>query len=454
MVRTTARSTSAHLALCTVLALLLATAWTSPALADPVPTDDPAEAGAGWLVSVLTDDPAVATDFGPSVGTTIDVLIALAAVQVAADTMEDIADFVTGEVASYTQGAGFDAADAAYAGATAKLALGLLVADRDPSDVAGVDLIGQLESLEIDDADEGLLGRFSDRGDFDDFSTPLTQSLALLALERAPTATPSDAAVSALVDQACDDGGFPNQFAPDTCTSSVDTTGFAVQALYAVGADAAADAAVAWLVDEQAADGSFASADGINTNSTGLAASALAAGGATDAAAAAADWIVSQQDGCDTASPGAIPFNAEDRGFVELATAQALPGVVGESLATVTSSGARATVPALDCEVAAEEPAAEEAPEAEEATDPEQEADPEETAAAEVLPEEQERDDAETSAAEAADDTAAAQDTRPTRVDAGVSPSSSPAWLLALGLLGGSLVLGGLLAARPRHGQR
>lgn len=434
MARTIARSTSVPLALFTVLALLLTTVWAPPALAEPTPTDDPAEAAAGWLVSALTDDPAVGTEFGASVGTTIDVLFALAAVGVAADTIEGIADFVTDEVATYTQGAGFDQDDAAYAGASAKLALGLLIAERDPRDAGGVDLIEQLLSLEVDDPD-AVLGRFSDRGEFDDFSTPLTQSLALLALERAPGTAPSDDAVAALVDQACPDGGFPNQFEPETCTSSVDTTGFAVQALFAVGADDAAGAAVSWLEEEQADDGSFSSPDGINTNSTGLAAVALSLGGATEAAAAAAEWIISQQDDCDTETPGAIPFNAEDRGFVELATAQAVPGLVGASLASISSTGASSAVPFLECEAAS--------PDA-----PEDDADTEDLAEAT----EGSQDGSATGSAEATDDE---QDIpRPTRVDSGLSPSSGPGWYTLALVLGGALLLGGIVASRRQHSEQ
>ncbi|MGM0619366.1 MAG: hypothetical protein ACQEUI_14665, partial [Actinomycetota bacterium] len=230
MARTTVRPASGSLALLTLLTLLLVAVGHRPAAAQTTPTEDPAEAAAGWLVSALTDDPAVGGEFGPSPGPTIDVLFALAASGVAAGAIEDIADWLVTQAPGYTQGAGFDADDAAYAGASAKLALGMLVVDRDPRAVGGIDLIDQLASLEVTDPAEGIVGRFGDRSDFGDFSTPLTQSLALLALTRTPGAEASPEAVAALVDQACDDGGFPSEFAPETCTSSVDTTGFAVQA--------------------------------------------------------------------------------------------------------------------------------------------------------------------------------------------------------------------------------
>ena len=435
MVRTTARPPSS-LAFLTVLTLLITAVGHSPAAAQTTPTDDPAEAAAGWLVSALTDDPAVGSDFGPSAGPTIDVLFALAAAGVAAGTMEDIADWLETQAPGYTQGAGFDADDAAYAGATAKLTLGMLVVDRDPRDVGGIDLIDQLLPLEVTDAADGIVGRFSDRSDFGDFSTPLTQALALLALSRAPGAAASPEAVEALVGQACDDGGFPDQFAPDTCVSSVDTTGFVVQALDAAGADDTAAAAVSWLQTVQAADGSFASPDGINTNSTGLAAVALSVGGATDAAASAGLWIVSQQDGCDSNSPGAIPFNQEERGSVELASAQAVVGLVGRSLAGLSSAGARAEVPTLACEPAAEDDTVDD-----DGTTPE--------------PDEPDEDQEVVSDdGQAAGDGDTGQEIpQPTAVDSGLSPSLPTSSVLVL-LLGFVLLAGGLTVGRRERGQR
>jgi hypothetical protein len=423
------------LALATLLALTvpLATLPALPALAD-TPTDDPAEAATGWLVSVLTDDPAVDTGFGPSAGPTIDVLLALAAVGVAADTIEDIADWLATQSAGYTQGVPFEELeDTAYAGATAKLALAMLVVDRDPRAVGGLDLLEQLASLEVTDPDDGIVGRFQDRSGFGEFSSPLTQSLALLTLARAADATPSAAAVAALADQACADGGYPSTFAPETCTSSVDTTGYAIQALLSVGADDEAGEAADWLVSIQADDGSFSSSDGVNTNSTGLAATALAATGRTDAAADARDWIVTQQDDCDADGPGAIPFRTDERGSVELATAQAAFGLSGASLATVSRAGARADVPVLDCPVpVADEPVDDRPVDA---------------------PDDGE-DGPVTNGRSDGASAPGADVTRPTQVDAGLSPSL-PVGTLLVALLGAILVLGGLTAGwRARHEPR
>lgn len=414
---------SIHRRLSALVALVLAATMLPATLAaaDTVTTEDPAEAAAGWLVGALTDDPAVGSEFGPSTGPTIDVLFALAAVGVAADTQVAITDWLTTQVGPYTRGEGFDADDATYAGATAKLILALEVADRDPRDAAGDDLVPQLLGREVTDEADGLVGRFTDTGDFGDFSTPLTQSLAVLALHRADGVDPSPAAVAALADSACPDGGIPSSFDaaadPETCTSSVDTTGFAVQALLAVGETAAADEAVSWLAVTQADDGSFASAEGVNSNSTGLAAAAFSLRGQDAAAEAARDWILGIQDGPDSDSPGAIPFNTDDRGLVELATSQAILGLVGADLATLSSSGSSTDVPVF---------APVEAP----VDAPVDDAD-----GTDEVEQVEESDDEREAVADDGRETP-----QPTGVDAGTSPSTD--WLLVA-----SLLLGGLLLA-------
>jgi hypothetical protein len=303
--------------------------------------------------------------------------------------------------------------------------LAMAVADRDPRDVAGDDLVAQLLDREIADEADGLVGRFSDIGDFGDFSTPLTQSLALLALQRTDGVEPSPEAIAALIDAACPDGGFPSQFDaaadPDTCTSSVDTTGFAVQALLAVGATTEADTAVSWLATAQADDGSFSSPDGINSNSTGLAAAAFSLRGQDAAAEAARTWILGIQDGPDSDSPGAIPFNTEERGAVELATSQAILGLVGADLATLSSAGSSTDVPIF---------APVEAPGDEsEGTDG--------TDETETTDEVDGTDESDDGREAVADDTR--ETPQPTGVDAGTSPSTD--WLLVSSLLLGMLFL-------------
>lgn len=190
----------------------------------------------------------------------------------------------------------------------------------------------------LDTRDDHALGRYADTTSWGDFSTPLTQSLAILALHRADDTAPSAAAVDLLLAQQCADGSFPDAFrAPSTgdpaaCTGGVDATAIVVTALDAVGETDAVAEAAAWLTTTQDADGAFGGQDGRNTNSTGLAALALELGGYPNEAQDARDWVVALQDGCDADTPGAIPFNDEDRGAAELSTGQALLGLADPTI--------------------------------------------------------------------------------------------------------------------------
>ncbi|GEM_PF-6480380 len=336
-----------------LLALALQPLTAIPAGADPVPplSDDPAtaaEVAAGWLALELVDDERIEGEFGPDVGLTADAVFALAAAGVAGDQLEAAIAWLSTQAPGYTQGVPFDQEDAVYAGATAKLILALLVGDVDVRDVDGIDLVAQLQDREQED------GRFTDTSEFGEFSSTLTQSLAILALDRADDVEPSAAAVGFLLDQRCEDGGFRADPDADDCDASVDTTGFAVQALVAVdAADAAAAAseAATWLVDEQGEGGAYASADGLNANSTALALLALelapAGDGGADARDAALGYLLSLRTGCEGPFPGAFPFSAEDAGDVARATTQVIPALVGASLAEVSAAGAGSGVPAL-----------------------------------------------------------------------------------------------------------
>ena len=224
-----------------------------------------------------------------------------------------------------------------------------------------ISLTGVAAAAAPDHRDDYALGRFSDVSAWGDFSSPLTQALAVLALHRADGTDPSSAAVDLLLAQQCDDGGFPQMFrAPSTgdpasCSSSVDSTAFVVQALDAVGEDEAVQAAAAWLLDVQEDDGSFGGQDGLNTNSTGLAALALDLGDETAAADRARAWVIALQDDCGAETPGAIPFNAEERGSVELATSQAVLGLASGSLGDVDATTASDDAPETGCEEVTDE---------------------------------------------------------------------------------------------------
>jgi hypothetical protein len=332
-----------------LLATLLSIASVGTAAAEPA-ADDATLTAAGWLASQLVEGERLEGGFGPDVGLTADAVFALAGAGVAADELTATVDWLSGQVAGYTQGQPWDAEDAVYAGATAKLILALLTDGRDPTDVGGVDLVTQLLDREQPAEADADAGRFTDSSDFGDFSSTLTQSLAVLALIRADDVGPSVAAMTFLLDQQCPDGGFRFDPEEEGCTSSADTTGFAVQALMADGtpfATAAAAQAVAWLVDAQAPDGSFDDGFQGNANSTGLAAVALAVGGdgvdgAAEALDAARRFLLGLQVGCDGEAAGAIAFSQADPGDLPRATTQAIPGLTGVGLAAASTQGATA----------------------------------------------------------------------------------------------------------------
>jgi len=338
LVRIHRRSASAVLA----SALILATLVPGVALAQGTPADA-VPAAAGHLADALVDGERIETTFDgvtyPDQGLTADVLLALAGSGVAAARIEAAADWLDGQAGAYTGTAFGDV----YAGSVAKLLIVTAATSRAPT-MGEIDLVATLTATEDDD------GRFSDTSDFGDFSNVITQSLAVIALVRAADVAPSTVAVDYLAGQACADGGFPEQLDPETCTSDVDATGFAVQALLAAGRDTVAGDAVQWLVDEQAADGGFGGPQsGPNANSTGLAAVALSVAGEAEAAALARTFLAGLQEDCTGVAPGGIRFSAGDAGDVTRATAQAVPGLTGVGLLEVSADGASTEVPSLDC---------------------------------------------------------------------------------------------------------
>lgn len=309
------------------------------------PTGDPADAAAGWLGRQFVEGNHLETSFEgtsfPDAGLTIDGVIALTAAGVGGDTA-DAAIAWLGDPSNVGGYVG-DGETESYAGSLAKLALGAQVRGADPTDFGGggVDLLARLTARQQDS------GRFSDQSQYGDFSGTFSQSFALLALERAGVSAPVTSGTAYLTGQQCDDGGFPQSFDGQTCTSQVDATALAVQALLAVGAaDAAADA-VDYLEAQQDDDGGYD-----NANSTGLAAAALAVAG-SDAAEDAVDYLLALQQGCSAAAGdrGGIAFDAsgfDDR--AARATTQAVPGLVGADLATLSASASDADdLPTLDC---------------------------------------------------------------------------------------------------------
>ncbi|WP_329100940.1 terpene cyclase/mutase family protein [Micromonospora sp. NBC_01699] len=330
------------------LAALTMIATATPATASSPPTHNRVDAAAGWLARQMVDGDHLETVFGdvsyPDAGLTIDAVFAFAAAK-SSGTNAAAATTWLGQPSVLTGYVG-DGIGEAYAGATAKLSLAAQVSGLDPASFGGVDLLTRLRGL------QDPSGRFSDRSAYGDFSNALSQSFAILALDRAGGA-PS-AAVDFLVGSRCADGGFPVQFGQPTCESDVDATAMAVQALIAADHRPAARPGIGWLVGVQAADGSFTGAGVANANSTGLAAQALAAAGRPVAWLRARQFILGLQVGCTGAASdrGAIAYGAAgfDPGTAPRATAQAVPGAAGAPLGSLSAAGSSSTAPTLACQ--------------------------------------------------------------------------------------------------------
>ncbi|BCB89292.1 prenyltransferase/squalene oxidase repeat-containing protein [Phytohabitans suffuscus] len=327
---------------------LAAVVAATPAVASS-PTLNRADAAAGWLARQMVDGDHFEATFGeftfPDQGLTIDAIFAFAATK----TADSYAGNALTWLAQPAILSGYigDGTTESYAGATAKASLAVQVRGGNPTSFGGVNLTSRLLALRTPS------GRFSDRSAFGDFSNAFSQSLAILTLERTPAGAPAPAAAF-LAGSRCADGGYPITFGEPTCVSDVDATAIAVQALRAAGRYADAFAGTQWLISAQAADGSFVNAGGIpNTNSTGLAGQALRTGGRLLAAAKAAAFIRGQQVNCGGAAAdrGAIAFTTGglDPNTAPRATAQAILGLTGPSLATLSAAGSSPAAKHLAC---------------------------------------------------------------------------------------------------------
>ncbi|WP_371495022.1 hypothetical protein OG871_06890 [Kitasatospora sp. NBC_00374] len=123
----------------------------------------------------------------------------------------------------------------------------------------------------------------------------------------------------------------------------------------ATGRTAKADAGLGWLTAHQNTDGGFAAAGATasNAHSTGLATETLLSTGRLGAGLKGWSSLVKLQQGCaaDRAVRGAVAYDATgfDPGTGARATAQAVLGLSGTPLATLSAHGARPAVPVLAC---------------------------------------------------------------------------------------------------------
>ena len=331
-----------------LLPVLLAPALVSAVIpAATAATATPAESAATWLATSLSNAGTVVgsyddgkghtisyTDWGRTLDAALGLLAAGGQDPTLGRTLTSVE--APAAVAEYTQGAPGDKADAAYVGATAKLAFVVAATGGDPTKVGGVDLLAQLTSLQTTD------GRFADRSSYGDYANLFGHAFALLALKQAGR-TPADAVVSGLISAECPDGSFPEAYpkAGTTCTGSVDATGLVLQALAAVGqgSSQAAQSASAWLTGRQKSDGSFPGEAPVN--STGYAALGLLAVGASTGSAAG--YLAGQQNSNGGLRTGAAGATASD----VFATAQALPALAGKTFTAAARTVARQAVLAL-----------------------------------------------------------------------------------------------------------
>jgi hypothetical protein len=245
-----------------------------------------------------------------------------------------------------------------YPGSAAKL---LLVAEAqhvDPTNFGGINL--------VDDIDQTAGGGGAPAGEFQNPSdtkysaSVLIQSLAVLALADSPsTDSPSTAAVAFLRGQQCANGGFQLDIRTDTsasCATSsedIDTTGYAVQALLAVGQHGPAEIAAMWLIGARRPDGGWSETPGgkSDANSTALAVEAL-----IDAHRAAANsgltWLLAHQERCSAPAGrrGAVRSQGSfDTATAVRATSQAGAALAARPLPWVDAAGSSALAPTLKC---------------------------------------------------------------------------------------------------------
>jgi len=214
-------------------------------------------------------------------------------------------------------------------GTTAKVVLALVAAGIDPAEFAGQDLVGQLEAAF--DTDSGAYG-----------GSIFDQALVVLALANAGQTVP-DGAVDYFLAHQTPDGAW--NFLGDTVeqTGDTNTTALVVQALVAAGRDEGTEQALAYLTSIQNEDGGWPyqnpSDFGTETdaNSTALVLEAIYALGQ-----AAEDWQIGDADPSSALlslqnDSGSFSYQASFPGDNALATIQAIPPLMGVTLAKVQS---------------------------------------------------------------------------------------------------------------------
>jgi len=341
------------------------------AVAAPAITTDPAQAAASWLAGRMVDSTHQPSPSGDHFefnfngtyyydgGTTADTIYALAAAKVGATKVAAAMDSITAKIGEYTNVDGSQGASA-FVGSAAKAALAAIIAGRDPKAIGGYDLIdtivkGQCTAVSHPAAENNWADPECPAigAGLNSYSS-VAESFILLALARADV-VPDATRLEYFLSLQCPDGGFTSLTTNANCASDVDATAYAMFALKALGGhDTELVKATTWLKSQANADGYFVSQGGPNTDSTGLAAAALAQQGQD--ISVYTDWLAGQQilDGPTfgpDAARGALLYQDDFTPASIKATADGILGLVGEgSLASVTASGAAATLPVFQAE--------------------------------------------------------------------------------------------------------
>jgi LPXTG-motif cell wall-anchored protein len=220
-------------------------------------------------------------------GLTADGLFALLTAGSHAADVQAMTTWLAGQVGAYADPTGSDPGGDGYGPLSGALAKEALVAEStggNPHGFGGTDLLAVLHQHVCASADPAgdTSGRCTATGDFAFAYSEISQALGVLALQASPVTgdhlTASSPEVVRLHQLQCADGGFSSSLiAPGAaCTSEVDATGYAVQALAAVpGTDRWLGSAQHYLVNAQKSGGLYSGAAGDNSNSTALAAQGL-----------------------------------------------------------------------------------------------------------------------------------------------------------------------------------
>lgn len=274
-----------------------------PAAGAAAGPDGPAVRAADWIVSQTRNGRIHNAEFDfDDWGLTLDSYLALVASGARPGAARKMIATVSRNLDAYVQVGGDY-----FAGPTAKTLLARRVAGLGRTVGSGsgaVDLRAQLRGMVTAN------GRVRDEGG-SDFSSTLTQSLAVLAFAR--TGAAPQPVVDYLLRQRCPKGFFRESLGRKRCRVAgsepyVDSTAFALQALAAARADGAdlpggaVRGTADWLVSVQADNGGWGAlgtpADR-NTNTTGLSAQALSAVRRSDAIRhsqrLAAGWVGNRQ---------------------------------------------------------------------------------------------------------------------------------------------------------------